>query len=94
MLTLVIDAIDDIIDNVTADDDVGEDETNIPAQGLPPFAITGSADTTENIFVIEIHFQKDQDQESDSDHDHDHDLDHDLNHDRDTKQDQIEGPKV
>ena len=74
MLTLVIDAIDDIIDNVTADDDVGEDETDIPAQdiididdivdndndvgedetdipaqGLPPFAITGSADTTENI---------------------------------------------
>ena len=70
----VIDAIDDIIDNVTADDDVGEDETDIPAQdiididdivdndndvgeyetdipaqGLPPFAITGSADTTENI---------------------------------------------
>ena len=49
MLTLVIDAIDDIIDNVTADDDVGEDETDIPAQGLPPFAITGSADTTENM---------------------------------------------
>ena len=49
MLTLVIDAIDDIIDNVTADDDVCEYETDIPAQGLPPFAITGSADTTENI---------------------------------------------
>ena len=44
-----IDAIDDIIDNVTADDDVCEYETDIPAQGLPPFAITGSADTTENI---------------------------------------------
>ena len=38
--------IDDIVDN---DNDVAEDETNIPAQGLPPFAITGSADTTENI---------------------------------------------
>ena len=49
MLTLVIDAIDDIIDNVTADDDVCEYETDIPAQGLPPFAITGSVDTTENI---------------------------------------------
>ena len=34
MLTLVIDAIDDIIDNVTADDDVGEDETDIPAQDI------------------------------------------------------------
>ena len=35
-----------------------EYETDMPAQGLPPLAITGSAATTEKIYFIENTFKK------------------------------------
>ena len=47
---VVCDIADDDKDDIAdADADAdAEDETDIPAQGLPPFAITGSTATTEN----------------------------------------------
>ena len=50
-VTLPIVKIDDVTDaDVVADDaDDADDKTDIPAQGLPPCAITGSVATTENI---------------------------------------------